>query len=148
MIKQFIVLLIAGCMFFKTHMQASGTSVTIEVTNLKNNKGHVLISLYDDKESFPDNAEKAAGKGKAAIKGGVATITFRNLKPGRYAVAVLHDENENLKMDFNLVGMPKEGYGFSNNAKGMLGPPSFAKAAFAVNNEEEKVKIRISYFLN
>jgi uncharacterized protein (DUF2141 family) len=124
---------------------ADGT-VTVEITNLKNSKGYVLMSLYNNAEYFPEDGEKAIAKGKAVITDGKATITFKNVPYGKYAGAFLHDENNNLKMDFNIVGIPKEGYGFTNNAKGTMGPPSFEKAAFEFNSPQKKITIKASYF--
>lgn len=120
-------------------------AVSIEVSDLRSNKGQVLISVYNNAKDFPKDATKAIGKAKAIIENGKAIVTFSNLPPGKYAAAILHDENNNLKMDFNFVGVPKEGYGFSNNAKGMFGPPSFEKAAFNVDGEK-KIVIKASYF--
>lgn len=122
-------------------------SVTVEITNLKSSKGSVLVSLFNNKEHFPREGEKAIGKGKATIVNGKATITFKDLPYGKYAAALLHDENNNLKMDTNMVGIPKEGYGFSNDAKGAMGPPSFEKAAFELNAPQKKITIKATYFL-
>ncbi|MNC95537.1 hypothetical protein D3C83_126870 [compost metagenome] len=61
---------------------------------------------------------------------------------GSYAIAVLHDENENFKMDTSIIGIPKEGYGVSNNVKGRFGPPKFADARFRVT-EASSMTIRI-----
>jgi len=117
----------------------------IEVTNLRSSKGFVLVSLYNNAKDFPENAERAVGKTRVAIQGGKAIASFSDLPQGKYAAAILHDQNDNLKMDFNAVGIPKEGYGFSNNAKGMFGPPAFAKAAFQVDGEKQIV-IKATYF--
>ncbi|MES2702234.1 MAG: DUF2141 domain-containing protein [Bacteroidota bacterium] len=129
-----------------TRPVANGT-VTVEVVNLKNSKGVVLVSLFNDSKSFPKEATKAVGKGKVEIQNGKATISFSNLPFGTYAAAILHDENSNLKMDFNMVGMPKEGYGFSNDAKGKLGPPAFDKAAVQLQQEQMKIVINAQYFM-
>lgn len=120
-------------------------SVSIEVQNLRSQKGYVLISLFNNAKDFPKNATKAIGKTKVRIENGRAIAAFNDLPAGKYAAAILHDENDNLKMDFNIVGMPKEGYGFSNDAKGLFGPPSFEKAAFTVDGEK-KIIIKASYF--
>jgi uncharacterized protein (DUF2141 family) len=130
---------------FASFTTADGT-VTVEITNLKNSKGYVLMSLYNNAEYFPEDGEKAIAKGKAVITDGKATITFKNVPYGKYAGAFLHDENNNLKMDFNIVGIPKEGYGFTNNAKVTMGPPSFEKAAFEFNSPQKKITIKASYF--
>ena len=63
-----------------------------------------------------------------------------------YAVAVLHDENDNAKMDFNFLGMPLEGYGFSNDASALFGPPSFSAAAFRLTARASHVSVKIRYF--
>ncbi len=138
-----LILCILTCISFTA---PTGT-VTVEVTNLRSNNGYVLVSLYDTPEAFPKNAERAVGKGKVKITGGKATISFNNLPQGRYASAILHDENNNLKMDLNSVGLPQEGYGFSNNAKGFLGPPSFSKAAFTLDGPVKNISIKASYFM-
>jgi uncharacterized protein (DUF2141 family) len=127
--------------------QQPRASLTVRVENLRNSEGDVLISVYDNKEKFPKDAKHAVGKARVAIVDGSAVTTFRNLKHGAYAVAILHDENRNLKMDFNAVGMPREGYGFSNNVRGKFGPPPFEKAAFRINAPRHDVQIRASYFL-
>jgi uncharacterized protein (DUF2141 family) len=73
-------------------------------------------------------------------------VSFGSLRPGTYAVAVLHDENENGKMDFNFLGMPLEGYGFSNDASALFGPPSFANAAFRLLPRSSALTISARYF--
>jgi len=147
MIKDFIVSLTAACLCIYNDVPSEQSSVTIEITGFKNNNGHVLVSIFNNEGDFPDNAQKAAGKAQAKISGGVAVVNFKNLKPGKYAAAVLHDANDNLEMDFNIVGMPKEGYGFSNNAKGLFGPPSFSKAAFEIDKGIKNIKIKVNYLL-
>jgi len=126
---------------------ADKCSLTIEINGLKNSKGAVLISLYDNKEAFPKDAARAVHNEKVTISNGKAKVTITNLNPGTYAVALLHDENNNLKMDFNIVGMPKEGYGFSNDAQGTFGPPSFEKASFKVLPQKKNISLKMKYFL-
>lgn len=122
------------------------STLRIEVTNLRSNKGSVLVSLYNNAKDFPQDAAKAVGKTKVTIEGAKAIAIFENVLPGKYAAAILHDENQNLKMDFNGIGIPKEGYGFSNDARGLFGPPAFSKAAFTVDGEK-KIVIKASYFM-
>ena len=124
------------------------TSVTINITNLENNKGSVLVALYNKADNFPhDAARNAVGRKKVAIVNKTATITWTDLPPGRYAVALLHDANNNMKMDYNMLGMPKEGYGFSNNAKGKMSAPGFDKAAFELGTTPKTIFIKMQYFL-
>jgi uncharacterized protein (DUF2141 family) len=72
-------------------------------------------------------------------------VAFTGLPPGTYAVTVVHDENDNRKLDRNLLCMPREGYGFSNDASVGLGPPSFTKAAVTLGQEDKVITITIRY---
>lgn len=120
--------------------------LTVRVSQLENDKGRVAVALFASAEDFPD--QKRALKGQLTrIEKGRASVTFRDLLPGRYAVAVLHDENENAKMDFNFLGMPLEGYGFSNDASAPFGPPSFDAAAFRLGARASAVAVKVRYFL-
>ena len=75
-----------------------------------------------------------------------ATITFRGVAPGRYAIAVFHDENGNGKMDKALL-IPKEGFGFSRDAPVRMGPPPFSAAAFDVADKDVRQSIKMRYML-
>ncbi|HYE53786.1 MAG TPA: DUF2141 domain-containing protein [Chitinophagaceae bacterium] len=141
------MIVFAGVLHLGASRRGGEVALRIEVTNLKSSKGFVLISVFDNAKYFPKEAGKAVAKTRASIQNGIAVASFDGFVPGTYAVAILHDENNNLKMDFNLVGMPKEGYGFSNNAKGVFGPPGFDKAAFRVEGVEKTISIKASYFL-
>lgn len=114
------------------HMPDNGISVS--VSNLRNNKGYVLISLYKDGVGYPDNPDKAIRKAKLAIHNKQAVTSFTGLASGNYAIAILHDENDDQKMNKTFLGLPKEGYGFSNNVMGTFGPPSFSKASFSCSS--------------
>ncbi len=107
-------------------------SLTVNITNLRNNKGHVLISLFKEGAGYPDEPEKAFRKEKLEIRDKKAIHVFTGLPAGEYAIAILHDENDDLKMNKTWLGLPKEGYGFSNNVTGTFGPPSYSKAKFSV----------------
>ncbi len=120
-------------------------TLTVQVTNLRNNQGRVAIAVFNTEDSFPDQEEALRGK-LAKIRNKQAKVSFPGLKPGTYAVAVLHDENENDEMDFNFVGMPLEGYGFSNDASAMFGPPSFEDASFKLKTGAAKTRIKTRYF--
>jgi len=104
--------------------------IKLTITNLRNDKGFVLISLFKEGVGFPDQADKAFRKDKVAIYNKMAVIIFPELPPGNYAIAILHDENDDKKMNKNVVGLPREGYGFSNNVMAPFGPPSYRRASF------------------
>ncbi|MBL4858826.1 MAG: DUF2141 domain-containing protein, partial [Erythrobacter sp.] len=78
---------------------------------------------------------------------GTLTLTFRGVKPGRYAIALLHDENSNGKADRALGMMPKEGFGFSRDAPVRMGPPAFSDAVFEMTGEDRSMAIKMRYML-
>lgn len=119
-------------------------TLKVLITGLHSSNGSVLVSLFNQDNGFPSQSGKAFKKEKINIEGGIASTIIRDIPPGTYAIAVLHDENNNLEMDTRLFGLPKEGYGFSNNAKGLFGPPSFRDARFAFS-PAQIVRINIRY---
>jgi len=74
-----------------------------------------------------------------------ARCDFEDIPPGTYALAIVHDENMNGKLDTNLLGIPKEGYGFSNDAKALLGAPSFSAASFPYDGQNLELTISLNY---
>lgn len=104
--------------------------IKLTITNLRNDKGFVLVSLFKEGVGFPDDASRAFRKDKVAIINKKAVIIFPDLPAGNYAIAILHDENNDQKMNKNALGLPKEGYGFSNNVMAPFGPPSYRRASF------------------
>lgn len=120
--------------------------IKVDITNLRNNNGHVLISLFKEGSGYPDSPDKAIRKGRIVIKDNKAWILFTGLPAGSYAIAILHDENDDQKMNKTGLGLPKEGYGFSNNVMGAFGPPSYSRASFRhTPNTLTKVSIKTKY---
>ena len=76
---------------------------------------------------------------------GVVRAVIGDLPPGTYAISVYHDANGNQELDTNMLGMPREGYGFSNDARGVAGPPSFQAASFKIGADPAVVDLRLSY---
>ena len=115
-------------------------TVTVEVRNIET-KGEMHLAIYDDADVFEnDNGEKG-GAAKGIVEGvieevgtGSATYSFE-LPNGTYAIGIFVDTNYNNEMDRNFFGVPKEQYGFSNDAKGSFGPPSFKDASFTVSGD-------------
>jgi uncharacterized protein (DUF2141 family) len=77
-------------------------------------------------------------------KKGLNSITLQNISDGRYALAIFHDENGDGKMNKNMLGIPKEGYGVSNNVKNLMSAPTFKEAAFTHNRDSE-LTIQLNY---
>lgn len=126
----------------------SGTSITVTITDLRNTKGVVRACLTTQVKDFP-KCHGVAGAQAVVVDATAATLTlkFTNVAPGTYAIAALHDENNNGKVDRALMMMPKEGYGFSRDAKVVMGPPKFKAAAFEVGEEPLTQTIKMRYML-
>jgi uncharacterized protein (DUF2141 family) len=125
---------------------ASG-EVVIDVTNLRSAKGVVRACMTTNPKIFP-RCRKDPNSHRAVVKAGSAgKLVFKGVKPGRYAVALLHDENGNGKADRALSMIPKEGFGFSRDAKVRMGPPSFKSAAFDYAGEGTMLTIKMRYML-
>jgi uncharacterized protein (DUF2141 family) len=112
---------------------APGGEIRVVVRGLRNDEGRVGCSLFNHAEGFPRNREKEYREIWTPIHSGSAACEFHRIPVGTYAVT--HDENFDGKMDFNWIGMPTKGYGFSNGAKATLLPPSFDAASFGYDGE-------------
>lgn len=129
-----------------TQAQPSSKDVIqVEIDGLRNDKGQVLCALFSSASDFPKKTDKAVARAKSVISQGHASCEFRGVAAGRYAVSVFHDENSNGKLDTNFMGIPSEGVGASNGAKGHLGPPKFEAAAFPYSGGRLELKITINY---
>jgi uncharacterized protein (DUF2141 family) len=126
--KSIRLLLICLLVIFSYQLHAQTSALTISVSHIRNDKGFILMSVYRAAQGYPDDPAKAFRTEKVKIENQRAVVTLANLPSGEYAVALLHDENDNQKMD-KRFGLPKEGYGFSNNVMGFMGPPCFSRAA-------------------
>jgi len=120
-------------------------NLNIEVVGLKNTKGQLGILLFEQDEGFPSENEKALKQVMMPISQDRVTYTFEELPFGNYAVAVMHDENHNAKLDTNFLGVPKEGTGVSNNVVGKLSAPKFKDASFSFEDFELTTSIKINY---
>ncbi len=114
-------------------------NLIIKITNLKNNEGLVWMELFDK------NGKSLRGS-FASIENQSCTITFHNLEQGTYAFKYFHDENRNKKLDTNWLGIPIEGFGFSNNARGLFGPPDLKKTLFDLKQNRKITCQPIYYF--
>jgi uncharacterized protein (DUF2141 family) len=121
-------------------------SVDLAITGLRSDKGDVLVCLSTNPDYFPDcTKDKKARKLKiAAAK--AETIKITGVKPGTYAVALIHDENANGKMDLRLF-LPREGFGFSRNPKIGMGPPKFKSAQFTLGADDVQYAVQMKYIL-
>ena len=112
-------------------------SLEMEINNLVSNIGPIYIRILDENEN-------PVIVGTSTVINYSAEISFDSISPGKYAIQFFHDENENQKMDFNLIGIPKEKFGSSNNVKPLLGPPKFEKMLINLNENEKIIIIPVN----
>jgi uncharacterized protein (DUF2141 family) len=122
-------------------------TLTVRVTGARNTKGKIWVTLFRGAQGFPDDPSNAIRQQSVEIDPSTmsAQVIFKDVPQGTFAVSILHDENGNGKMDKSFVGMPKEGYGASNNPKKKKGPPTFDEARFSLNASEQTIEIELIY---
>jgi len=123
---------------------APNGTLTVRVDNVRNSAGVVHVDICPQAQFLKDDCPYA---GDAPAHAGVTLVTISGLPAGRYAAQVFHDENRNKKVDRALFGIPKEGVGFSNDARISLGPPKWADAVFGYNGQEQAIGLKMRYFL-
>lgn len=121
--------------------EAHSAELKVIVTGIHSSKGVIRLALFDDAGTYLKEGRGMIIK----ASDGSAKARFKNLPSGTYALAVHHDENANDKMETNLLGIPIEGGGFSNNASASFGPSSFAEAAFFVDGEQVTINVKLEY---
>jgi uncharacterized protein (DUF2141 family) len=114
----------------QTPTAGAENALDLEVVGLRNDAGQVGCSLFNDPVAYPRDGSKVLSHIWSPIHNRKAVCEFIGLKPGSYAAVVYHDENGDREFNMNAFGMPKEGYGFSNDAAALFGPPNFAAASF------------------
>lgn len=117
--------------------------LTLEIVGVRATSGMMRVALFDSAESFPSGEEAFARDVPATV--GTMTVHFADVPAGTYALALHHDENSNGEMDTLLLGIPREGYGFSNDALVFFGPPSFSAAAFDLPDGGRAISVAVRY---
>ena len=117
--------------FYITELRGD-ISLEMEINNLESNKGPIYIRILDENEN-------PVIVGTSPVINYSSEISFDSISPGKYAIQFFHDENENQKMDFNLIGIPKEKFGSSNDVNPILGPPKFEKMLFEIYQDKKIV---------
>lgn len=123
--------------------EASG-SITVRVTNVNNKKGAVMLALFSSSKGFPYETSYAIQKQKGSAVNGVIELSFTDIPAGTYAIALFHDTNNDGKLNTNFMGIPKEGYGVSNNTYNTFSAPGYKESSFSHNNMTE-LTIQMKY---
>lgn len=120
-------------------------TITVDVSEFRSSAGMAQLTLYDKEDEFLSEDSKTARVKRVEIESEKATCTFEGVAPGAYAIALMHDEDGDGEMKKNLIGIPKEGIGMSNNAKPKFGPPKWKDAVFTVDAEDVTLAISMMY---
>ncbi len=123
---------------------AETCKLIVHIDGFRNQKGNAGITVFTSPDGWPENNDKAFMHSGHPFTGDKATMELQ-LPAGRYAIAAIHDENANHKLDRNMIGWPKEGFGFSNNPKVNLSAPSFNTAAMQVACPVTETTIHLIY---
>ena len=121
-------------------------SVDAEIEGLRSQKGQILVCLTMRADHFPDCHDDPQARRLTVPTGQASVLRFTGLPSGGYAIALIHDENGNNKLD-TLFGIPKEGFGFSRNPVIRFGAPKFAAARFDVTSGTVDETVRVKYML-
>lgn len=119
-------------------------TLEIKFTGVRNQKGLIAIGINTSPEGWPRKPQLDPNWEKSNVVDGGFTARIENLTYGTYAVSVLDDENGNLEMDM-FMGIPKEGFGFSNNARVGLSPPKFEECSFKLDQPYKQITIDLRY---
>ncbi|MGF1480932.1 MAG: DUF2141 domain-containing protein [Cyanophyceae cyanobacterium] len=123
----------------------SQVPLTLQLDGLRNQQGVVYVALFNAPEGFPDDGSKAVTAQTYPISEIPLTITIEDLPFGDYAITVFHDENEDGKLNTGIFGIPKEGFGFSDDPMILGGPPSFKQASFFFSPDNRHLQISMKY---
>jgi uncharacterized protein (DUF2141 family) len=134
---------VAGILLYAANSMADaniGSNLSFSVTNLKNDKGKLVIAVFDSKDKFLK--EPVSEMSLNIGEDGQVAGKFSDLPPGTYAIAAYHDKNDDGKLN-RVIVVPREDYGFSNDARNMFGPPSFKEASFDVGEKDMEIAFKI-----
>ncbi|MFO7744799.1 MAG: DUF2141 domain-containing protein [Psychroflexus sp.] len=130
----------------KGFAQAECPTINVKIQNISNSTGVIACAIFESEEGFPNKFMKSASKIMITqIRGKDASFEFSDIKAGKYAIAVIHDENMNGELDTNLFGIPTEGYGFSSGAEVKMSAPSFSEAQFSYDGGNLQMSIALDY---
>jgi uncharacterized protein (DUF2141 family) len=120
--------------------------IHVKILNIRNSNGPVACALFESPDGFPtEYLHFATNIMVIKVRDKQARCDFLDIPPGTYALIVVHDENMNSKLDTNWLGVPTEGYGFSNDAEAMLSAPSFSAASFPYDGKDMTLTISLNY---
>lgn len=142
-----LLLAIGGYFCFPSPVSSTTNSIIrVQIEGLKETKGQICFSLFASSKGFPDNGDNTLQAKCVSVREESPTLIIDNLHLGTYALAVFHDVNGDGKLNRNFLGIPKEGFGFSQNPEIQTSPPSFGDSAVLVTSAETNLQVQLRYF--
>ena len=132
-------------LFLASARADSNSNLTIDVAGIKNQSGKICATLFSESKGFPSDSKQSLQSECIEVKETPQKLIFKNLKPGTYAVALIHDANGDGILNSNSFRMPTEGFGFSKNPLVLTGPPKFNDAAVKVEGVNTDIQIKLQY---
>jgi len=131
-----------GLALLAASVLVQAADLTVSVNGIKDTKGTIAIGLFNKRKGFLKDAQRYKGV-RHRIHGHTVRYTFASLPAGTYAVSIYHDHNNNGALDRNFLGIPKEGYGVSNNPR-VFGKPTFDQCKFPLK-KNKNISIQVRY---
>jgi uncharacterized protein (DUF2141 family) len=121
-------------------------NLEIRITGLRNTKGKVSVNLFDNPDGFPEDPLKSFGWKSVKTVPDTVVIIFEELPFGNYAISVLHDENEDGRMEKSLMGIPREGFAFSNKCVPKFRSPDYKDAVISLKTRRLRTELKMIYY--
>lgn len=124
-------------------LSGSTGNLVVNISGFPSSDGFAMVALHNSEKSYKGGEASAVAKTKTMVVDQKVQVVFTNLSYGSYGVSLYHDENGSGQMEKNAMGIPKEAYGFSNNAKGFFGKPKYKDVVFQLNSAEMQIAINL-----
>jgi uncharacterized protein (DUF2141 family) len=138
-----IFCLAVTAVFLLSFIPVNSSQLTIRINNIQQQKGTISIIIFNSKDGWPNEYKKAVYAKGIPANSKELSQTVKNLPYGTYAIAVLHDINDNKVADKSMFGIPQEPFGFSNYPKITYGVPDFEDVAFEVKSLQQEIVIKM-----
>lgn len=139
-----ILTFILSSLFWSSSTVPDNPEIKVNIENVKSKKGVLIVALFNSEDNY---LKKSYLNKVITLEDSKKPVVFENLPKGHYAVSVIHDENENGKLDTNWAGIPKEPFGFSKKSMGNFGPPSFNETSVEVSEGPVSTTVKMKTFL-
>ncbi len=136
---------ILSIIFFFFQIQREKSTLNIEITDIRNHKGVIRISVYTAEKEYPYHPAKTYLVKKDSLAYGKIKTSITDLYPGYYGMCILDDENNSGQMESNIIGIPLEGFGFANNIKPFLKRPDYDRIVFHLFPGVNHIQLIIRY---